>query len=931
MENRPFDILLVEDDDQSAAIIKEMLLSCWPGEAHIERVGSLAETLERLAHKEYDVVLLDLVLPDSSGLETLERVGAAERHEAVVVLTGHGSDDISSQALDKGAQDYLEKTELKPHLLVRVVRYAKERKQLKQALMEKLNQYEHLVDNATDLIFRTDRELRLTLVNQPWYRLLGYEKLEVIGRSAPEFVDEKFRPHLVADLEEQINKRIATRYYEVPVVTKKGEEKWLGVNVQLVLEKGEVVGIQGVARDISELKRTQQELIEAYASMEDMVNKRTQQLETAKRQWEKTFDSVPDLIAIIDNNYRILRVNRALANRLGMAPQEMVGKRCYRLLDDADKPLPTCPHTQLMQDSKEHVAEMNNPRLGGDLLVSTSPYLDEEGRLAGSVTVARDISAIRSAERQMEAQLHFIQTVLDSIPTPIFFKDAEGRYTGCNRSWEQFMGIGRQEMIGKTAFDILPKKVAEFYHRKDLELLAMKPPANQTFETDIKHADGSIRNVIFHKATFTDDTGKVSGMVGNIFDITEKKNIEKALRESEQRYRTIVESMTEGLIIIDEKDQIVYFNKRFPDMLGYSAEEISQKGLRQLVNEKYLPVLDEQLQRRRQGYSTPYELVWRTKDGRNLYTMVYPNPLFDKRGNYQGAISLITDLTERKNLESQLLQTQKLEAIGQLAAGIAHEINTPAQFVSGNTRFLKEAFDDLIRFIEENRKVLDAFKEQGALKEEAAKLDELCEEMDIEYILEEIPQAIEANMEGLERITKIVLSMKEFAHPGSAQKEPMDLNQAILNTVTITKNEWKYVSEVVTDLDPDLPPVPCVSAEIKQVLLNLIVNAAQAIGEVVREGVDEKGTITISTRRKGEWAEIRVADTGPGIPKEVADRIYEPFFTTKGPGKGTGQGLALAYRVVHNSHGGEIKFESEMGKGTTFIIKLPLNEAEEHG
>jgi signal transduction histidine kinase len=174
------------------------------------------------------------------------------------------------------------------------------------------------------------------------------------------------------------------------------------------------------------------------------------------------------------------------------------------------------------------------------------------------------------------------------------------------------------------------------------------------------------------------------------------------------------------------------------------------------------------------------------------------------------------------------------------------------------------------------------------------------------------------------RVSRIVQAMKEFSHPSTAEKTPVDLPRAIENTLTVARNEWKYVAEVVTDFDPALPAVRCLPGEVNQMLLNLIVNAAHAIGDVVGTGGERKGTLTVTTRRVGNWAEIRVSDTGTGIPAKIRERVFDPFFTTKPVGKGTGQGLAIAHAVVVDKHGGQITLETEEGRGTTFIVRLPL-------
>ena len=285
---------------------------------------------------------------------------------------------------------------------------------------------------------------------------------------------------------------------------------------------------------------------------------------------------------------------------------------------------------------------------------------------------------------------------------------------------------------------------------------------------------------------------------------------------------------------------------------------------------------------------------------------------------------VVQDVTEKKQLETQLFQAQKLESVGRLAAGIAHEINTPTQYVSDNTMFLKESGMDLLKFVQEVEKlILDEYGD--TLPDEVkGKFKALLEDLDMEFLLEEVPKAIDQSLEGLGRVTKIVRAMKEFSHPGSAVQEPVDLNKAIQSTVTIARNEWKYVSDLETDLDPDLPLIKCYAGDFNQVILNLIVNAAHAIGDAVKEEPGKKGKITVSTRKVGEWAEVRVSDTGTGIPEEIRGKVFEPFFTTKPVGKGTGQGLALAYSVIKGKHGGEIDLESEVGKGTTFILKIPI-------
>ena len=288
-----------------------------------------------------------------------------------------------------------------------------------------------------------------------------------------------------------------------------------------------------------------------------------------------------------------------------------------------------------------------------------------------------------------------------------------------------------------------------------------------------------------------------------------------------------------------------------------------------------------------------------------------------------------TDITERMQAEEalrqseiQLLLAQKLESIGQLAAGIAHEINTPIQYIGDNATFLAEAFSDLLRFVEPHTKLADVLRNPDRADFVTA-LEQTVKNVDVNYLRDEIPRATEQLLEGVAHVARIVRAMREFSHPGQVEKTPVNINRAIESTILVSRNEWKYVAELTTDLDPELPPVPCMAGEFNQVMLNLIVNAAQAIGDVVR-GSNRKGSIRIATRRDGEWVEVRVSDTGTGIPEDIRAKIFTPFFTTKEVGKGTGQGLAMAHAVIVKKHQGTIRFESETGVGTTFVVRLPL-------
>jgi PAS domain S-box-containing protein len=293
-------------------------------------------------------------------------------------------------------------------------------------------------------------------------------------------------------------------------------------------------------------------------------------------------------------------------------------------------------------------------------------------------------------------------------------------------------------------------------------------------------------------------------------------------------------------------------------------------------------------------------------------------------------VAVIRDITARRLLERQLAQAQKLESIGQLAAGIAHEINTPIQYVGDNLQFLTDAYAGLQRLLDSYARLVEQLPAELPSPPALAEITSTADELDVPYLKAEIPAALSQAQHGVEQVATIVRAMKEFAHPGPVEMVPTNLNRTIENAVMVSRNEWKYVADVVAEFDPDLPPVPCVASELNQVLLNLIVNAAHAVAETGKGGQTGKGKIVLRTAVEDQWAKIEVADDGAGIPEAVRPRVFDPFFTTKEVGKGSGQGLAIAYAVIVQKHGGTIQFDTALGQGTTFRIRLPFEPAA-HG
>ncbi len=411
-------------------------------------------------------------------------------------------------------------------------------------------------------------------------------------------------------------------------------------------------------------------------------------------------------------------------------------------------------------------------------------------------------------------------------------------------------------------------------------------------------------------------------------EIAERRRVEEALRESRYRMQAVTESLFEGILVIDANGHIIFSNRSADTLLGDGGRtrlvgahmdaifRIRQAGGSRGFDEGPLRHVAETGRVLRDD-----DAVFELRDGRLLMVAFACSPLVEE-GRRKGAIVSFRDIHGLKKAQQEALQASKLASVGQLAAGIAHEINTPTQYIGDNLRFLGDSFTAVTGLLARLRQIIDC--PPGSLAETGEAMRRATAEADLDYLIDEIPKAIAQSLDGLGQVSRIVLAMKEFSHPGEREKVVADLNQAIEHTLAVSRNEWKHFAEIRLDLDAGLPKVFCLPGELNQVLLNLVVNAVHAIEAAERAG---KGWIAIATRQRGDVVEITVEDDGIGMAEDVKERIFDPFFTTKPVGKGTGQGLSICRDVVVNKHGGRISVETEQGRGAKFTITLPVNGA----
>jgi two-component system, NtrC family, sensor kinase len=570
----------------------------------------------------------------------------------------------------------------------------------------------------------------------------------------------------------------------------------------------------------------------------------------------------------------------------------------------------------------------------------------EVGRV-GDLLGSEDLIEPQTARLLLAERL--LRSVIEALDGALCFVGLDGTILDANRRWPSPVGSDFFEWC-RTEPDLRP--LLDDVGAAVRTLIDTDPDAWAEPPIAVKGqigAPGDRRWVVLRVHPIRDH--QLARAVVILIDITEgmgtQENLRRATEAAEQLAAALIQEKTLLTGVISAVPQLVYWkdecgryagcNRAYLTLLGLGSENglvgtkpprapddaihAALEVLEAEVLRTGLPVLDHKM-------DAP------EPDGhvRSMLLSVLPLDLSQPGGALtRGVIGVGADITHASELERQLAHANRMESIGQLAAGIAHEINTPVQFVTDNTRFVADAVSAMLAALI----VVTAATATGAGEPDAGagepdagalrvQVRAAVQGLDLEFLAEELPGALQASLDGLGRVAQIVRAMKDYAHPGHSRSD-VDVNRAIESTVQVCRNEWKYVSEVELDLDPQVGLVPAYEGELKQVVLNMVVNAAQAIGDDPRRTPESPlGRIRVSTRRTDTELLIMIGDDGPGMPPEVRDRIFLPFFTTKEVGKGTGQGLSLAHAVIVTKHHGRIDLETAPGQGAAFTLHLPL-------
>ena len=546
-----------------------------------------------------------------------------------------------------------------------------------------------------------------------------------------------------------------------------------------------------------------------------------------------------------------------------------------------------------------------------------------------------EISARNEMATSLAESEEKFRTLAGSAQDAFVMLDDQDRIIFWNRAATSIFGYTEQEISGVKFHErMVPERLHAAY-REGFTLFTTKgdgPVNGKVIEMTTLRRNGTEFPIELSVAAVHLREKRV--IIAVIRDITSRLRSQEILLRSEDRLNLALEAARMGTWELDLVAGTIWRSRLHDHIFGYDAP-LADWSL-EVFFKHVVPEDREMIQCK---IANPSETgvvqsecrILRASDGELRWINLEGKIYRDEQNKAVRMMGIVVDITEEKQAEqerqlseAQSSLSQKLESVGRLASGVAHEINTPMQFITDNTQFLKRSMTSLIDVLAAYRAVNGSVA-AGQKPDEALALARTAEETnELEYLLGEIPRTFDETMSGLQRVTHIIKSLKEFSHPNTTAKSPADLNKAINTTIAVSRHEWKYVAEIVTELDPDLPMIPVCIDEMNQVMLNLIVNAAHAIGDALKQRGEAKGVITLRTKQEGNSVLVEVQDNGTGIPESAQSHIFEPFFTTKGVGKGTGQGLAIIRTIVVKNHGGTISFTTAPGKGTVFHIHLPM-------
>ena len=634
---------------------------------------------------------------------------------------------------------------------------------------------------------------------------------------------------------------------------------------------GELLGFLCLAdrgRELSPLDHALLLALLAHAAVALENARLFSRMEQANRHWIEIFDAITDLIVVHDEEDRILRVNRSMADFIGVVPSELIGLSMRALLAMAGgQSAQPCPFCRL---GKNGVDEYHHPGLEHTYLVSTSHIRGALNDGAQVIHVLKDITDRREAERRY-------RELFDNIQEGLFFSTPEGRFIEVNDALVRMLGYDSREQL--LQIDIPNQLYPSPEQRERFRAEMEQHGVLRNFEEMLRHRDGSVLHTLQNAFAVRDSQGRVVQYRGVILDVTEQKNYQSELQRQRDFNSKIIDNTQSMILVVDAGGKISFANRRCFEAGGYRPPELLGRPLIDLVAPGRRPALAAALEDTLAGKQVDnLELPVLLGEGRGGQFSVNLSPMRDEAGRVLSLVVVMTDITDSAMLQAKLMHTEKMAAVGRLVSGVAHEVNNPVTAILGFADLLLEQPD-----------IPPAAKE------------------DLRIIVQEA-----------ERTKQIVQNLLRIARPMPPQREAVALNTVLRRTLALRAYDFaNHGVQVVEKLAPDLPDVTGDSHQLQQVFLNIINNAYDAVRDTGRTPM-----IEVASRCRQGFAEIIFRDNGHGVA--YPDRIFDPFFTTKEVGKGTGLGLSICYGIVREHQGEIIGHNNPDGPGATFVVRLPV-------
>ncbi len=744
-----------------------------------------------------------------------------------------------------------------------------EKKEVRQQIQEVTKRLEKIAEMGDDGIIVFDENYQIEFANTVASELTGYSKERLVGMDFRRLLSERdigYLNQMHSEVEADESKRVCT---EMEVLTEKGLKR--DAEVCITIAKMEKGGVKTYAylRDITERKRMEREIREAT------------------KRFEKIAEMGEDGIIVFDEDSRIEFANQMAYEIMGLSKDQILGKEFFSLIGKRDEEFLEEMVMRGEGMGQKVCTEMSLQPPQGQIKeaeVCIAPTRSEDGRIK-TYAYIRDITERKKFEKELKESEEKYRNLFERVQHGLFISSKEGHFLDCNQALLDKLGYQDKEEF--LRIDIAKDLYVNPEDRKTFQRLIEQQGFVKDLEVEFKKKSGEKITVLLTAHTKRDEKGRIIGYEGLNIDISERKRMERELKEANKFLMNLIESSVDGIIVTNMKGDILIFNKGAENILGYKTEEVVGKmNIRSIYPPGVAKEVMEKLRNHEYGglgRLTSFPILHRRKDGELIEGDLSASVIYDEEGKEIASVGIFKDLRERLGIERELqktqqalLQSEKLAAMGRLTSQIAHELNNPIYGIMNTLELLKTE----IPLESKRRKILEL-----ALSE-------------------------------TQRLAEMLRNMLSFSKPEEEKRRPIKMNELIGGILLVMEKQMRESNiKVETAFDDEIPEVMASTNQMRQVMLNILKNA--------KEAMPKGGTLTVRTSKEDKHVLIHVQDTGVGIPEEIRDKIFEAFFTTKQKVKGVGLGLSVCYGIIKD-HGGEIKVESEEGKGTTFTIRLSI-------